>query len=72
MACPTGGPDKIAVQGAIQLVNAALKVKMGRMNAAVRLIEMAETLLSEAKAQNASLMLPETDLNHLRAQAKLL
>ena len=48
MACPPGGAEALAVRGTIQMANAALKLRMGRVRAAVRLRAMADDLLAEA------------------------
>lgn len=49
MALPGPSPERAYVQGVIQLANAALKVRMGRKNAARRLCEIALTHLASAR-----------------------
>ncbi len=53
MAARDGTPEKAAVQGVIQLANAALKARMGRPRAVRRLCGMAETLLAQAGGPGA-------------------
>jgi hypothetical protein len=46
-ACPPNGVERRLLRGLIQLANAALKIRMGRGRAAVRLLREAEELLRE-------------------------
>ena len=48
MACPPNAPEKLLVQSLIQDANAALKRRMGREQAAVRLDAEARRLQDEA------------------------
>lgn len=51
MALPPASAEALAVRGAIQLANAALKVRMGRPRAARRLLAMSDALMAEAAAR---------------------
>ena len=48
MACPPNGPERLLVQGIVQIANARLKLRMGRPRAAARLDAIAEGLVAEA------------------------
>lgn len=48
MACPQGSPDRLMVQGLIQLANAGLKRRMQRPKAAARLLGLAEGCRAQA------------------------
>ena len=49
MAAPERSGQKAAVQGVIQIANAALKARMGQARAAARLVALARDLLAEAE-----------------------
>jgi len=53
LACPPNSAEALAVRGAIQLVNAALKARMGRERAARRLVDAASGLFAEAARRAA-------------------
>lgn len=57
MNCPPNSAEKVFMQGVIQLANAALKVRMNRPNAALRLCDIAQAHFDSAKgAKEAFLM----------------
>jgi hypothetical protein len=68
LVLPPASAERSLLQGLIQLANAALKVRMGRKNAAVRIVALAETALREAFLHGqAELMgVPRTDVDRLR------
>jgi len=51
LACPPNGAERLSVQAAIQLANAGLKARMGRLRAAARLLDIARALSAEARAR---------------------
>ncbi len=53
-AAPMNGPDRVILQGLIQIANAGLKQKMGRGGAAGRLVKQAQELLREFLARKAA------------------
>jgi predicted metal-dependent hydrolase len=50
MACAPNAPERRLLRALIQLANAALKLRMDRRNAALRLLREAESLLGEVAA----------------------
>lgn len=50
MALPQKAPERQLVQALIQLANAALKLRMGRPAASVRLVDLADAHLRQARA----------------------
>ena len=53
-ASSQNGVERLLLRGLIQLANAALKLRMGRGNAALRLLLEADTLLGETAAAAGS------------------
>lgn len=51
---PPNTPERTLVQGVIQLANAALKHRMKRRKAALRLCDIADALIAEAKPDHSS------------------
>ncbi len=68
MAAPANSAERCLVQGMIQLANAGLKRRMGRVRAAERLDEMAGVILAEAVARGgaAAMGLSDRDLAKAR------
>ena len=75
MALPRGSPERAFVQGVIQLANAALKQKMGKPRAVLRLCDMVEAHLAQAGALESIMGLPVVQVRDrvqaLRDQANL-
>lgn len=65
MALPPASAEKLWLQGVIQLANAGLKARMGRMAAARRCLALADTALTEAARRGFA-----RDVDGLRAQAQ--
>ncbi|MCB1343454.1 MAG: DUF309 domain-containing protein [Pseudooceanicola sp.] len=74
LALPPNAPERRFVQGVIQIANAALKLKMGRARAALRLCGIAEGLLAECAGPTAIMGLDratvEDYLSGVRREAK--
>lgn len=68
MAAPMNGRDRLALRALIQIANAGLKRRMGRVRAAARLVEEAQALLGELVARGAALDLASV-AGRLRAAA---
>jgi predicted metal-dependent hydrolase len=68
-ACPPNGVERRLLRGLIALANAALKVRMGRANAALRLIAEADELLGEAGASARTEIVMGVAVAPLRAAA---
>ena len=68
MAAPERSGEKAAVQGAIQIANAALKARMGQGRATERLLRLADGLLAEAERLGglAAMRLEAKDVTELR------
>lgn len=56
MALPEGAPERALVQAAIQLANAGLKARMGRLRAVFRLCDIAQGLLDGGGWQGCAAM----------------
>src|SRR6056297_553086 len=72
MGAPANSPEKCLLQGMIQLANAGLKRRMGRMRAAERLDRLADGLLSEARRRGGPdvMGLSPADLEAARSAVK--
>ncbi|CUH82072.1 DUF309 domain-containing protein [Tropicibacter naphthalenivorans] len=71
LAAPPNSAERCAIQGVIQLANAALKRRMGREAAAQRLDDLAEAHLLEAARRGADVMaLTETQILALKKIAR--
>lgn len=68
---PPAGPDRLLLRGLIQLANAGLKMRIGRVRAALRILDLADTALAEAarRAGDGAMELPSARLATLRRQA---
>ncbi|MCA0870690.1 DUF309 domain-containing protein [Seohaeicola saemankumensis] len=64
MALPEGAPDRALVQASIQLANACLKARMGRLRAVFRLCDIAQGLLDGGGWQGCAAM--DVPANRLR------
>jgi predicted metal-dependent hydrolase len=71
-ACPPNGIERRLLRGLIALANAALKVRMGRANAALRLVAEADELLGEAGASARTETVMGVAVAPLRAAAQAL
>ncbi len=71
MCLPPASAERHLVQGLIQLANGALKRRMGRERAAVRIFERADIALAEAHRRHSRPMgFSEADTTALRASAE--
>lgn len=71
MCLPPASAERLLLQGLIQLANGALKLRMGRERAAVRIFERADSALAEAhRRQSRPMGLSEADTTALRAIAR--
>jgi hypothetical protein len=71
-ACPPNGVERRLLRGLIALANAALKVRMGRANAALRLVAEADARLGEAGASARTETVMGVAVAPLRAAAQAL
>jgi predicted metal-dependent hydrolase len=65
MGCPPNSREKRLLKALIQIANALLKAKMGRRNAARRLLEEAAELVGECRIGATEPELMGVDLRHL-------
>jgi predicted metal-dependent hydrolase len=71
-ACPPNGVERRLLRGLIAVANAALKLRMGRPNAALRLLREADALLAEAAAAAGSEAVMGVAVAPLRTAAQAL